>query len=900
MHYKKNIILFLIFILSNFSFPQRLDTLQLKTKAVKLPFNLIAIEPKSSPKVAIALSGGGARGLAQIGVLKALKEANIPIDLIVGTSMGSIIGGLFAAGYTPNRLDSIAVSTDWENLLTSNRETSRRDLFIDQKIAEDKAIFSLRLDGLKPVLPTSINSGQMLMNFLNLLTLQAPIHVSNSFDDLSMRFRAVCTNLVTGKPYVLDHGSLSLAMRASSSVSFLVPPVEVDSAMLVDGGLVANIPVKIAREFKPDYLIAVNTTSDLHTADELNLPWIVADQIVSIPMKLLNENQLKFADLELKPDLGSLAANDFNKTDSMILIGYRYTRKHVGEIKSKIDSILRRNMTDTLFYVKNISLPATIPDYAKPYLTKYFRQDSVSNVEMKIDMYHLMEEGQFEDLKIIIKQDSSHSSVNFIAKTFPMLKKIEISRISQISKVKVDSIIQPLLNKPYNPLKLEAAIIKIINEYRRKGFSLAEVTNISFDREDGEVLISLDEGRISEISIVGNKYTDRSVITREFPLQNGDYFEYDKVKQGLTNLRSTGLFNDIVLKVNRVNGLNIITLDVVEKVSGILRVGFKVDNEYKARLSLEIGDENLFGTGSELSLLLSGGTRNRAFVLEHKSNRIFNTYLTYKINAYYKFDDVTTYEDVPLKSMSHFERKESGEYREIYYGASVGVGTQVEKFGNLIFEGKYQFDQIKNKINEPESPYKLKIVSLKVSSTIDTQDKYPYPEKGFYFKGFYETAQSFLGGDVGFSNIGFEYKNYLTLGRLYTLSPRIMMGFADKTLPLSEEYSLGGQGMFFGMHDNEFRGRQLFVTSLEYRFKLPFTIFFDTYLKFRYDLGTTWDYQDQIRFKDLRHGIGASISFDTPVGPAEFSIGKSFLFVKNLPGNPISWGDTIFYFSIGY
>ena len=85
-----------------------------------------------------------------------------------------------------------------------------------------------------------------------------------------------------------------------------------------------------------------------------------------------------------------------------------------------------------------------------------------------------------------------------------------------------------------------------------------------------------------------------------------------------------------------------------------------------------------------------------------------------------------------------------------------------------------------------------------------------------------------------------------------------------------------------------------------YRYKLPFIIFFDTYLKLRYDLGSTWDVQEQIRFKDLRHGIGGSIAFDTPIGPAEFAAGRSFLLRKDLPNNPVSWGDVLFYFSIGY
>jgi len=331
-----------------------------------------------------------------------------------------------------------------------------------------------------------------------------------------------------------------------------------------------------------------------------------------------------------------------------------------------------------------------------------------------------------------------------------------------------------------------------------------------------------------------------------------------------------------------------------------MRVGFRVDNEDKAQINLDIRDENLFGSGAELGLNLIGGARNRAYTLEQKSNRIFNTYLTYRLDAFYKFNDVYNYVPEPTSTDRKFSMGINGEYRQIYYGGSVGLGTQAGKFGNLIFEGNYKIEQLENIQYNTQVPFKTKVVSLKVSTTIDTQDKYPYPTKGIYFNGYYETAQKILGGQVAFSNIGFDYRNHITINGVSTFTPRIIMGFADKTMPITEEYSLGGQDMFFGMRKNEYRGRQIFLTSLEYRYKLPVKIFFDTYISARYDLGSIWPERDDIRFKDLRHGIGATISFDTPIGPADFSVGKSFKFIKNLPENPISWGNTEFYFSIGY
>jgi NTE family protein len=314
---------------------------------------------------------------------------------------------------------------------------------------------------------------------------------------------------------------------------------------------------------------------------------------------------------------------------------------------------------------------------------------------------------------------------------------------------------------------------------------------------------------------------------------------------------------------------------------------------------LDLRDENLFGTGTELGLILFGGLENRAYILEQKANRIFDTYFTYKINAFYKFNDVPVYSDVQTESDDTFSREETGKYRQIFYGLSLGIGTQVGRFGNLIAEGRYQFDEVKNIDNEPTDPYKTKIVSLKISTTVDTQDKYPFTENGVFFNGFYETALSVLGGEVGYSNLSVDYKSYFSLSSRSVISPKISFGFADKTLPLSEQYSLGGQESFYGMHFSEYRGRQIFLTSLMYRYKLPFIVFFDTYLKVRYDLGSTWEVQEQIRFKDLKHGIGGAIAFDTPIGPAEFAVGRSFLFKKDQPG-VVSWGDVLFYFSIGY
>ncbi len=902
MVYIKKIIIVILF-LPFVTFSQTIYNISIPTRTEALPFGLKYDVPEFYPQIAIALSGGGARGISQLGVLKALEESNIPMDIIVGTSMGSIIGGLYSAGYSLEQIDSIAENTNWNTILAPSRETDRKELFVDQKITEDKAIFALRLKGLTPEIPTSINNGLRLSNYLNLLTLQAPVHIKNNFNDLRFRFRAVCTNLVSGTPVILDSGSLSQAMRASSSVSFLLSPVRVDTSILVDGGLVANIPVKSAYNAGANFVIAVNTTSRLHSKAELEYPWMVADQIISIPMKLLNEEQLDSASIVIRPALSGKAADDFSDIASLVRKGYLSTKSKIKSIREKIDSCYNVNLEHS---EKKYSIKVPIPENnisaaEYPSLSRLSYKDSVSNYEIIKALGNLLETGDYKNVKAQITDFGNSSKIKFILEKNPLIKKVNLHGVSLIKKDNADSVFLPLVDSPYNSKKLYSKIVKLLEQYRHLGYSLADLEKKSFDPDKGILDLYFDEGRISKILISGNNHTNRNVILREFPLDEGSYFSYAEASDGLTNLRSTNLFDDIYLTIKKDGNKNILTIHVLEKMSSLVRFGFRVDNEDKFQLSLDIRDENLFGTGTELGLLLFGGSRNRSYILEHKSNRIFNTYFTYRVNAFYQFDDAYSY--IPAdstKSEKDFPSSVGGEYRQIYYGTSLSFGTQVEKFGNLIFQGTYKYDQIKIKQGKTGfNAYKIKLVSLKASSTIDTQDKYPFPDRGFYFTGFYETAQTALGSDLGYFNLGFNYRSYITFGKVHTFSPRMRMGFADKTLPVSEQYSLGGQDMFYGLLKDEFRGRQIFLTSLEYRYKLPFEIFFDTYFSLRYDLGSIWGEQEEIRFRDLKHGIGTSLSFDTPIGPAKFSIGKSFLFEKST-GNPIIWGDTVFYFSIGY
>ena len=885
-------------LLPSYIFSQETFQISLKTKTVKLPYELEEKVPEAEPVIGLALSGGGARGLAQIGVIKALEEAGIRTNDIAGTSIGSIIGGAYAAGYTVHNMDSTVINTDWDQLLSLNNSSERRELFIDQKISEDRSLLTLRLNGLSPVIPTSFNEGLRLSNYLTLLCLNAPVVPEKNFDNLYINYRAVCTNLINGSEVVLKSGSLARAMRASSSVTFLLSPVKIDSLTLVDGGLVSNIPVDAVSAMGSEYIIAVNTTSKLHDKDELEMPWNIADQTVSIPMKKLEQIELSNANFLLEPEIKRWSSTDFIKIDSLMLAGYNYTKQFTPIIRKQIDSLLLNKSGVAKFWLHNIAFPKNYDENFFKYRKKYHDEDSTSSFEIYLDMVELYKTGRFDSLGVLIEKNDDSTQIKFLYTFNPVINDVEILMDVPADTNQNNIFVESLIGKPFEGKTVFDKVRNLISYYKKKGFVLFKLQNYSFDVETGKLLLEFSEGIISKIDI--NSETSKTVINREFNIKPGDRLLYSELEDGLQNLRATGLFEDIFLQIERNSYQATIDLKVKERISSLLKIGFLVDNTYNAQIGIDLRDVNLFGSGTEFGLFLFGGAKNRAYILEHIAYRVLDSYLTYKMNVFYKFNDINVYNVNMSETGKTFSSEYVGRYRQIFYGGSLSLGTQLEKFGKLIFTGKYQYDQVINKDGDVVDPYKTKIVGLRISATVDNQNKYPFPDDGIYFNSFYETAQSFLGGSKGYLQVFGDLKYYYKLASQHVISPRIQIGFGDKTLPLSEQFTLGGLFSFFGAYENEFRGRQVFSASLMYRYKFPFKIFFDTYTWFRYDLGSTWDVQEQIRFKDLRHGIGGAISFDTPIGPADFSIGRSFIISQGLKENSFVWGDVLFYFSIGH
>jgi len=877
------------------------------------------------PSVALVLSGGGARGLAHIGVLRALERHGIPIDLIVGTSMGAVIGGLYAIGYSPDDLQRMADTTRWDDIISLGEEPSRRELFVDQKSAAERSLIVLRFKGFQPVLPSSVSGSQRLTNLIQTLVLQGIYHPDSSFDDLRVRFRAVATDLISGKRIIFDHGDLAEALRASVTVPLLFSPVKKDSMELVDGGLISNIPVDVAQNLGADIVVAINTTSGLRPPNELSAPWKTADQIVDIMMQLPNQLQLERANLVVTPRLGNHLSSDFTNVDSLIAQGEEAMEK---EIQALQDLIINQDKYRSPAHGGNpiekftrfiISFEGEeIPEKLRDQILRRQSQPALYFYEIQNDVDRLYATGDFAEVQSIISMDTAkvpvselssvtethqvEARVTYAVRRNPYLQAVQLAGVKSIPLPELQSLFKGLLGRPINALATHSAVERILETYRRQGFSLATIRKISFDPKTGTATITVDEGSIHSVEIIGNQKTKDYVILREFPLRAGDVFNVHNANSGVRNIMSTGLFSIVALRINSPRSnplLHNLVIEVQEKSSELIRLAFRADNERNLQPYIDIRDENFFGTGSQLGFTFFGGARNQLYRLEHKSTRIFSTYLTFNLRAYYSLTDIRTYGHVPASSPFAWRLATNGEYRQIVYGGAFTFGGQFGRLGNVTAELREEHQQVCLLSGNAVGPESYWLGALRFSSVVDSRDRVPFPNSGIYMTLSYETASPKIWSDVAYTKIFVSYETYTTYGHHQTIHPRLVFGFADQTLPLIEQFSLGGLYSFYGLREYAFRGRQLFAVNLEYRTPFPLRIFFDTYFSVRYDLGSVWQYPQDIRFKDLRHGAGAAIAFDTPIGPAEFAIGRSFLFRRGLPENPLSLGPWELYFAIG-
>lgn len=309
------------------------------------------------PRVGLALSGGGAKGAAHIGVLKYLVEQGVPIDYISGTSMGSIVGGLYAIGYTADQLDSLISNLDWSQYITGGLDRRYRSASsrmersayllsvpfnlgtLDSNITEARR----RGNGFIASLPGSFMGGNNITNLFNNLSLG--YQDSMDFNDFPIQFACVATDVISGEEVVMRSGRFPTAIRASMAIPGVFSPVELGGKVLIDGGMTNNFPVDVCQDMGADYVIGVEVSDAMATdASQLrSLPQIF-NQLISVTVQAKSARNRGGCKIYLHPDISGFGTMSFNKSaiDSLVRRGYECAKEHAAEIEALKQELLAR------------------------------------------------------------------------------------------------------------------------------------------------------------------------------------------------------------------------------------------------------------------------------------------------------------------------------------------------------------------------------------------------------------------------------------------------------------------------------------------------------------------------------------------------------------------------------
>ena len=878
---------------------------------LELPQHRFALRPYMRParkSVGLALSGGGANGLSQIGVIKALDEKGVPVDFIAGTSIGAIIGGLYSCGYSPQNLEEIAHSLPWQSITSFTDDYSRSNIFLEQQRVRDRATIALRFEKLKLLMPKSLNSAQKITKTLDFLTLNSIYKNTGDFSSLPINFRAVATDLVSGKRITLSSGSLSEAMRASSTLPILFEPVIRDGYELVDGGLVANLPVDELERFNAHYKIAVDTHGSMYkTGGELDLPWKTADQTMTILTKLQYPAQLAQADMIITPDLNDHKATDFSDITSLIEKGYTKGKVLAETIKQSLEKERPRS-TSISRYVKTIQFSRESPEFKEHYLIV---SGMVRNAAEPVKTLHnLLETDLFT--RVYAELDNPGKRVTFHLDPLPRINNIILTGgpANALSTEEIASCFKPVTGVLYTNASGTKALEALINTYRNKGFSLVTIESTSFRGSILEVKVS--SGKPNGIEIHQNKkITGITSIKREIKVDTTEALSSKKAEESVDNLYDTGSFSGVSLTAVSDNGRNTrLKFSLDEKPPSVLRLGLRYDETNNAQFLLDFRNENLGGTTSSIGGWMIAGKRNNSVNIEFNIPRISSSHFTMSSRIFYD-DHLFDNRDITFsKALFYSHSNGSNSYGIQKYGINSGFGTRINKNGRLIVDMTYQNSlSYADEVNGGRlSTANITLMTIGTQFTLDSRDDPLIPTYGSYTNFRYSSSSESLKVQDVFWQLSGRHEENIPLGTKTNLQLSGLFGISNISVPLSEKFFLGGPGtsysqQFIGLKENDLPGNEIAAVGVHLRYKPSFELLFPTSIVLHYNVGNAWDDRDEISFGQLIHGAGTSLIWQTPLGPARFTVSKAFAFLKNAT-NPnsssLGFSDTIFYFSLGH
>jgi NTE family protein len=708
-------------------------------------------------KIGLALGGGGARGMAHIGVLMALEEEGIPIDMIAGTSAGSIMGGLFAAGYSGREMRDIMNTVNWKDVF---REAPfPRALWVSQRYGLRKPLVKVHFGFWKVYLPRGLINGQHISEELFRLTSAANYAARSDFDNLVIPFRSVAVDIDTGKLYAIGKGSLAQAIRASTAIPGYYYPAIFEDRLMVDGGILDIIPIDVAKEMGADAVIAVKVNTKLSKGKEPHDMVGILENMLDIMISKLEAEQLPLAEVLIEPDLGTHSSYDYSGLDPLIEEGYKAAKQKISEIKKLVEGSAAKE----------------------------------NHPGRRLDT-----------------------------------KALERARVSKI---------------------------RIIGHTLGPG----KTNKTGYKEEPG-----------------GLKFASQKLILRYFPIAVGKEFDTEKALKGVEDLYATGLFQNVWLELENTGDGNVdVNIHCLEGSNRFFGLGGNFRNEEGLSGFVQVVPFNLFGLGDRIMPLFRYGRLKMTAGLEISIGRFLFSPFSLDTGLYYE-------KQSPYRYSRTGDNIGQLDIENALGKISLGYQPSKNLFFSLGFRGsrvRLGSDPLSG-TNTGSFDY----LTLFGRAVYDSKDDRYFPTKGLQIILDSETVISTSSQGEYFTKLSGSFGWTTSLLRKQTLTPFVKWGFSDNSLPLHEQFRLGGPMDMPGYHRQEVWGNNMIVLGLRHRLSLYKGFSLQTILS----VAGVFDRMRNLDAEKFITGISAGLAFSSPVGPVFLQYGWN------------GTGRNQFYLSIGY
>ncbi|MCB2198800.1 patatin-like phospholipase family protein [bacterium] len=736
------------------------------------------------PRIALALSGGGARGLAHIGVMQVLQRENIPIDIIAGTSMGAVVGALYTSGYTTNELERLTLAIDWGSLFSD--APSRRNLFLGQKETANRELLNLRLRNGRPYIPDALVTGERLFIELYRLMRNAPYApLGGSFDKARTVFGAVATDLNSGNRIIFREGDIALALRGSMAVPVVFRALRMDGMLVVDGGAVENIPTRSARELGGEIVIAVDCATPTEPELDPDLPWEIANQVTTLMTAVNDSISRDAADVAIIPALQQYNNTDFQNVRDIIRAGRTAAEEMLPLIKDIVD------------------LPPVAP-------------------RLMVDV-----------------------------------KRVRLVTDASL-KTPLDAGVYGFHRGRVSTHEINDGLTSLLRDLRAQGYGAASVRAELLS--DNTLRVNVDLGVVRIIRIEGVPGRRLPMVLRDIRVKQGQPLRTEDAVKSLVQLHATGRYTTVysTLRPHEKGGV-VLTFILEESPLPRIGLGMGFDSDRRSRYLGEFAIGNPFpDLSEELVIRARYGERDRHYGLYTSADRISRSYIGWQGQIEYVEREQTIYDtkgDKLREANVWTTRAQAIALFNMRTWGRVSAGMKIEN--------------VADKLNVTSRERLYNGVLLR--ATLDTQDRRPFPNRGYLVDWGYESYIDPADETRNFNLFHFNLESVVQVQQRTVLRAGVVGGVAELSTPTTHRFAIGGLTNFPALPPYRFLAQQRIGGTFEARYDLISKVVADAYLLFRYDAMAFSDQKDwRPQRQDIIQSYALGFALDTILGPIEF------------------------------